>query len=200
MYGHVGSKKRLEILMDKLSGLSLALLLVALAAAPVFAQSGGGGGGGVGASGGTGSAATPSAGSQTAAPPSQTPANRSAAPTSEVPSVGNSPVRSQSDTSTGGTTPNAGATGTAGQAGSVAADPTLGGRISDTSEILDPPGTTGGNARSPATGGIQSMGERSSTPDKGSYGGSVAECVSAWDAASHMTKEAWQQSCERTTR
>jgi hypothetical protein len=43
------------------------------------------------------------------------------------------------------------------------------------------------------------MGQRSSTTDTGAYGKNVDECMSAWDANTHMSKDDWRKTCERTT-
>ena len=193
-------------------GISLVALL---AAASASAQTSGGAsssGGGSASSGTTGpsrSGGTPSATSPSrAGPTSGTLNNRAVAPNA-VPSPGNSTQPSQSSGTAPGSTPGTprsgqgvtgtnaqGATGsqsTNGQDATTVEPNFRGGNAPATAQDGKP------NANQPGTGGIQGMGERSSTSDTGAYGKSVEECMTAFDPANHMSKEQWRETCQRTT-
>jgi hypothetical protein len=134
--------------------------------------------------------------------------NRAVAPNA-VPSPGNSAQPSQSTGTAPGATPGTprsgqgvtgtnpqGATGSQGATGQDATtvEPNFrGGNAPATAQDGKP------NADQPGTGGIQGMGERSSTTDTGAYGRTLAECESAFDAANHMSKKEWRETCQRTT-
>ena len=187
-------------------------LLALLVTSPIVAQTGGGtssSGGGSASSGTTGPSRggnSPSATSPSRAGPTVN--NRAVAPNA-VPSPGNSALPSQSSGTSQGATPGTprsgqgvtgtGAPGATGSQSTNGQDPTTvepnfrGGNAPATAQDGKP------NADQPGTGGIQGMGERSSTTDTGAYGKNVEECMTAWDASTHMTKEAWRQTCERTT-
>jgi hypothetical protein len=179
-------------------------ILALLVSSPIVAQTGGGAsssGGGSASSGTTGPSRggnSPSATSPSRADPTVN--NRAVAPNA-VPSPGNSTQPSQSSGTAPGATPgiprsDQGATGLQGTNGQDA--PTVepnfrGGSAPATAQDGKP------NADQPGTGGIQGMGERSSTTDTGAYGRTLDECVSAFDAANHMTKKEWRETCQRTT-
>ena len=193
-------------------GISLVALLTA---APTFAQTSGGAsssGGGSASSGTTGpsrSGATPSATSPSRAGPTNGTLNNRAVAPNAVPSPGNSTQPSQSSGTAPGSTPGTprsgqGVTGTNAQG--VTGSQSTNGQDATTVE----PNFRGGNApataqdgkpnpNQPGTGGIQGMGERSSTSDTGAYGKSVEECMTAFDPANHMSKEQWRETCQRTT-
>ena len=193
-------------------GISLVALF---AAAPTFAQTSGGAsssGGGSASSGTTGpsrSGGTPSATSPSRAGPTNGTLNNRAVAPNAVPSPGNSTQPSQSSGTAPGSTPGTprsgqGVTGTnpQGATGSqntdgqdrTAVEPNFrGGNAPATAQDGKP------NADQPGTGGIQGMGERSSTSDTGAYGKSVEECMTAFDPANHMSKDQWRETCQRTT-
>ena len=190
-------------------------LISLLAASPVFAQTSGGAssaGGGSASSGTAGpsrSGSTPSATSPSRAGPTNGALNSRDVAPNAVPSPGNSTQPSQSSGTAPGSTPGTprsgqGVTGTnpQGATGSQSTngrDPTTvepnfrGGNAPATAQDGKP------NADQPGTGGIQGMGERSSTSDTGAYGKSVDECMTAFDPANHMSKEQWRETCQRTT-
>ena len=168
--------------------------------------------GGSSSSGTTGpsrSGATPSATSPSRAGPNNGAINNRAVAPNAVPSPGNSALPSQSSGTSPGATPGTprsgqGVTGanpgaTTGAQSTTGQDPTTvepnfrGGNAAATAQDGKP------NPNQPGTGGIQSMGERSSTTDTGAYGKSVEECMTAFDPANHMSKEQWRETCERTT-
>lgn len=202
---------RLETDM-KLTYIAAALLV---SATHTFAQTSGGGGsaGGSSSSGTTGpsrSGSTPSAASPSRAGPNSpgTINNRAVAPNA-VPSPGNSAVPSQSSGTSPDSTPG---TPRSGQGVNETNPANSTGNATTTGQdanAVDPnfrgsgatPTTQDGKVQptQPSTGGIQSMGEKSSTTDTGAYGKSVDDCMSAFDAANHMSKEEWRKTCERTT-
>lgn len=194
----------------------LVLSLIVLSTAfisPVTAQTSGGSSGTSGSSssgtagpsrsGGSPSATSPSR----AGPNSGTINNRAVAPNA-VPSPGNSALPSQSSGTSPGSTPG---TARSGQGVTGGANSTQGAAVSSgVNGTAVEPNFRGGNApptaqdgkpnpNQPGTGGIQGMGERSSTTDTGAYGRSVEECMSAFDAANHMSKKEWRETCQRTT-
>lgn len=187
-----------------------------LATGPCFAQTSGGAAGGSSSSGTAGpsrSGAAPSATSPSRAGPTGTSNgalnNRSVAPNA-VPSPGNSAVPSQSSgTSPGATpgTPSSGQTTNGSNPANGTGNTTTNGQDANAADPTfrgtgPTPTTQDGKVQptQPSTGGIQSMGEKSSTTDTGAYGKTLAECESAFDAANHMSKKEWRETCERTTR
>lgn len=199
------------------SVLAAGTFLALLVGNPVFAQTSGGSSGSGGGSASSGAAGpSRSGGSPSATSPSRAGPtngtmnnNRAVAPNA-VPSLGNSAVPNQSSGTSPGSTPGTprsgeGVNGTNSQAatgsqGNNGQGPTT---VEPNFRGDSPPATAQDGKPSPtqpSTGGIQGMGQRSSTTDTGPYGASVSECVSAFDAASHMSKEQWRQTCERTTK
>ena len=192
-----------------------ASLLALLVTSPIVAQTGGGtssSGGGSASSGTTGPSRggnSPSATSPSRAGPTNGTMNNRAVAPNAVPSPGNSTQPSQSSGTSPGATPGTprsgqgvtgtnpqGATGsqsTNGQDATTVEPNFRGGNAPATAQDGKP------NANQPGTGGIQGMGERSSTTDTGAYGRTLDECVSAFDAANHMTKKEWRETCQRTT-
>lgn len=199
------------------SVLAVSTFLALLVACPVLAQTSGGASGSAGGSASSGTAGpsrstgSPSATSPSrAGPTNSTMNNNQGVAPNAAPSLGNSSVPNPSSgTSPGSTagTPQSGAgvSGTNSQAatssesingqGPTKVEPNFrGDNATPTAQDGKP------DATQPSTGGIQGMGRRSSTTDTGPYGSSISECVSAFDAANHMSKEQWRESCERTTK
>lgn len=189
-------------------------IIALLPASSVIAQTSGGtsGSSGSSSSGTTGpsrSGGTPSATSPSRAGPTNGTTNNRAVAPNAVPSPGNSAQPSQSSGTSPGATPGTprsgqgvtgtnpqGATGSQGTNGqnSTTVEPNFrGGNAPATAQDGKP------NPNQPGTGGIQGMGERSSTTDTGAYGKSVEECMTAFDPANHMSKEQWRETCQRTT-
>ena len=192
--------------MNSLTPTAFAISVMALiAASPVIGQTSGGSSG----SSGTSSSGTPSATSPSRAGPTDGTINNRAVAPNAVPSPGNSTQPSQSSGTSPGSTPGTpssgqGVTGTnlqgaTGSQSSTGRDATTvepnfrGGNAPATAQDGKP------NADQPGTGGIQGMGERSSTTDTGAYGRTLAECESAFDAANNMSKKEWRETCQRTT-
>lgn len=186
---------------------TILITIVSVAGAASAQTSGGstGGGGftGAGGSAGPSSGRGPSGATNRAGPVNTTTApNRAVAPKA-VPSPGNSPLPSQSSGTAPGATPGTLRSGqdvTPGSPSSGAAgDPT---RVEPNFERGQTPAAAADGTvspRQPSTGGIQDAGRRSSTTDTGAYGKTVDECMSAWDASMHMSKDDWRKTCERTT-
>lgn len=86
-----------------------------------------------------------------------------------------------------------------------ATDSTSPGTLDTTSPaIADPTGgvtggtVSGGGRASGATG--SSTGEGGAAdPSRAAYGANMQDCMSVWDPTTHMTKQEWRATCERTT-
>lgn len=138
-----------------------------------------------------------------------------------VPSAGNSPLNTQNrGTTATETTPSNGAPGSeqpnSTSRGSAGMDPNAasssaqstgqsqqtGGGTAATDSI-DPSGASGGTTSGSGGGSRGVTGDSSGTSgagnDRAAFGASMDQCMSVWDKETHMTKEEWRRTCERTT-
>lgn len=154
------------------------------------------------------------AGSGTVSPGIPAPSTQQA-----VPSIGNNPAyqgTGGSAMTTPGTSTTTTTTGPVGdETGSMPAitdssqvSPEIGLPGTNQADITDPTGITGGTASgggrpgnaNSASGGSATGGStgESGNSSPGAYGATMSQCMSVWDASSHMSKKEWRDACQRT--